>query len=93
MEKKQYVGTKDVTGLDAMLDRNQDELVDVLITKHPQIQEMKGAKHQIVAKVPAYNVEAQPVQARGRIVWNKAYLFQPHGPTFLDPAPDPPNPY
>jgi hypothetical protein len=89
MRKQERVGTKYTPALDSALDRNQDMMVDELLTPHPQLSEMKGAKHAIVAKVPAYNPEAQPVQARGRIVWNRAYQFQAHGPSYLDPIPDP----
>jgi hypothetical protein len=90
MEKKQYVGTKDTANLDAQLDRNQKEMVELLISPHTgRLQEMRGAQRKITSKVPAYNPEAQPVQARGRIVWNRAYSFQPHGPSYLDPVPDP----
>jgi hypothetical protein len=90
MDKKEYVGTKHVDNLDAQLDRNQSELVDILLTPHPKyLGETRGAKHRIVCSVPAYNHEAQPVQARGRIVWNEAYRFQAHGPSYLDPVPDP----
>lgn len=91
--KKQYVGTKHVPALQKKLDANQEALVDLVTTPHVKLPEIIGAKHRIVASVPAYNPDAQPVQARGRIVWNTAYVFQPHGPSFLDPVPDPPNPY
>ena len=90
MQKKQYIGSKNMPQLDQMVDRNQDDLVDTLTTPHPKYMgEKKGGKHQIVSRVPAYNPEAQPVQARGRIVWNTSYRFQSHGPSYLDPVPDP----
>jgi hypothetical protein len=71
------------------LSRNQSDLVDEIITPHVKLPETLGAKHHIVSTVPAHTPDAQPVQARGRIVWNKAYAFQPHGPSYVDPVPDP----
>ena len=89
MRRSQRVGTKYEPELDNYLDQNQNDLVDELITPHSyQLNEMLGSQHKIVSSVPAYNPEAQPVQARGRIVWNRAYSFQAHGPSFLDPIPD-----
>jgi hypothetical protein len=88
MRRQQRVGTKYESGLDAQLDHNQMELVDELITPHVRLPEKLGGG-KIVSSVPAYNHEAQPVQARGRIVWNRAYVFQPHGPSYIDPVPDP----
>lgn len=84
MRRSQRVGTKYEPGLDKALDRNQDSLIDELITPHTRISEMLGAKHKIVSSVPAYTPDAQPVQARGKIVWNKAYSFQAKGPSYLD---------
>lgn len=90
MRRSQKVGTKYEPELDNYLDQNQKDLVDALITPHSyQLNEMLGSSHKICSSVPAYNPEAQPTQARGRIVWNKAYSFQAHGPSFLDPIPDP----
>lgn len=88
MRRKQMAGTKYMPGLDAKLDANQDDLVNELLTPHTRIPEtLGGAK--IRSTVPAYIPDAQPVQARGRIVWNRAYAFQPHGPSYVDPVPDP----
>lgn len=85
MRKSQKVGTKYDPKLDASLDRNQKAMADELTTPHStRLNEMLGAKHQIVASYPAYEHDAQPVQARGRICWNKAYSFQPKGPSYLD---------
>lgn len=89
MRKKQMAGTKYLAPLDKALDRNQSDLVDELITPHVRLPERGGATCKIVSSVPAYEPDAQPTQARGRIVWNKAYVFQPHGPSYLDPVPDP----
>ena len=62
-------------------------MIDALTTPHNKVPaELLSAKHTIVSTVPAYNHEAQPVQARGRIVWNRAYTFQAHGPSYLDPT-------
>jgi hypothetical protein len=70
--------------LDAKLDKNQSDILDTLLQPHTRINETLGAKHKIVASYPAYEHDAQPVQARGRICWNRAYAFQPKGPTYLD---------
>lgn len=84
MRRSQRVGTKYMPELDAKLDRNQDDLIDTLLTPHTKIPETLGAKCKIVSSYPAHVPDAQPVQARGRIVWNKAYSFQPKGPSYLD---------
>ena len=85
MRRKQPVGTKYDEDLDGDLDRNQNTMVDELITPHfNRIPEMKGGHNKIVASVAAYEHDAQPVQARGRIVWSQAYRFQPKGPSYLD---------
>lgn len=89
LRKKQMAGTKYDGGLDKALDQNQNSLVDELITPHQRLPERGGATCKIVSKVPAYDHDAQPTQARGRIVWSKAYEFQPHGPSYIDPVPDP----
>lgn len=89
MRRAQRVGTKYDGDLDDKLNANQNALVDGLTTPHVRLPERLGAKHKIVAAYPAHEPDAQPVQARGKIVWNKAYSFQPHGPTYLDPIPDP----
>lgn len=86
MRKSQRVGTKYDPALDRALDKNQGDIIDELITPHTRINEMMGAKHAIVCSVPAHTPDAQPVQARGRIVWNKAYAFQARGPSYLDGA-------
>lgn len=89
MRKQQRAGTKYLPELDNALDENQRDLVDTLIHPHStRLNEMIGAQHRITSVVPAYEPDAQPVQARGRIVWSKAYAFQPHGPSYLDPVPD-----
>lgn len=85
MRKSQRVGTKYMPELDAKLDKNQDQLVDELITPHVRMPETLGAKHKIVSSYPVKQ-ETQPVQARGRIVWSNAYSFQPRGPSYLDGA-------
>lgn len=87
--KKQLVGSKRMPDLDAKLDRNQDDLVDALIEPHPKLPERGGGQYKITSRVPVYNPEAQPTTARGHIVWSRAYRFQPHGPTYIDPVPDP----
>ena len=88
LRRSEKVGTKYDPVLDTKLDRNQSDMVDALTTPHDRIPEtLGGAK--IRSTVPAYTPDAQPVQARGRIVWNRAYSFQPHGPSYLDPVPDP----
>jgi hypothetical protein len=89
MRKAQRVGTKYDPAVDKALDRNQESIVDELTTPHVRLPEKLGAKHRIVSSVPSHEPDAQPVQGRGRIVWNKAYSFQPHGPSYLDPIPDP----
>lgn len=90
MRRSQRTGTKYDPALDKMLDANQRDIVDELITPHStRLNEMIGSSKKIVCSVPAYIQEAQPVQGRGRIVWNKAYSFQPHGPSYVDPVPDP----
>lgn len=88
MRRKQLTGSRYDDQLANALDENQNGIVDALTTPNPRIPENGGAAHRIVAAYPAYEHDAQPVQARGRIVWNKAYSFQPHGPSFLDPVPD-----
>ena len=88
MRRSQKVGTKYMPGLDSALDRNQNTLMDELLKPHVRLPETLG-HGMIVCSVPAYLPEAQPVQARGRIVWNRAYQFQPHGPSYIDPIPDP----
>jgi hypothetical protein len=88
LRHKEYVGTKYSPELDHQLDRNQADIVDELTTPHARIPEMLGAKHRIVCSVPAHTPDAQPVQARGRIVWSRAYSFQARGPSYLDPTPD-----
>lgn len=90
MRRSQRVGTKYDPALDSALDANQADMVDELTTPHSaRLNEMIGSSKKIVSSIPAYNPEAQPVQHRGRIVWNKAYSFQAHGPSYLDPTPDP----
>jgi hypothetical protein len=87
MRRKQVDGTDYVPELENKLDTNQVDLVDELITPHStKLNEILGASHRIVSKIPAYEPEAQPVQARGRIVWSKAYSFQQKGPSYLDPT-------
>jgi hypothetical protein len=87
MRRREPVGTKYDAQLDAKLDRNQSDMVDALTTPHDRIPEMLGGA-KIRSTVPAYTPDAQPVQARGRIVWNRAYSFQAHGPSYLDPTSD-----
>lgn len=90
MRAKQDVGTKYAPALDAAAIRNQNALLDSLTTPHPErMAEMIASPHKIVSTVAAYEHDAQPVQARGRICWNRAYAFQPHGPSYIDPVPDP----
>lgn len=91
MRKKEMAGTKYDDRLDAAIDKNQQDMVDLVTEPHSyKLDEFVtgGGAHKICSTVPAYNVEAQPTQARGGIVWNKAYSFQPHGPSYLDPIPD-----
>lgn len=90
MDRKQPAGTKLMPEMDRKLDANQSALVDELITPHStKLNEILGCQHKITANYPAHNDQEQPVQARGRIVWNRAYAFQPHGPSYIDPIPDP----
>lgn len=84
MEKHEDDGTKEIVPLDRGLRKQKGQLVDELITPHVRLPEVLGPKHHIVASYPATLPDAQPVQARGRIVWNKAYDFQPKGPSNLD---------
>lgn len=84
MRKRQAVGTKYDADLDSALDENQNDIVDTLLQPHDRLPEMKGAKHHIVSSVASYTPDAQPVQARGHIVWNRAYVFQSKGPSYLD---------
>lgn len=86
MRKSQRVGTKYMPELDHALDRNQSDIIDELTTPHVRLPETLGPKHHIVCSYPATEPDAQPVQARGRICWNRAYEFQPRGPTYLDGA-------
>ena len=90
MRKQNRVGTKYDDRLDAAIDSNQQDLVDLVTQPHSyQLDEwVCCGGHKICASVPAYNVEAQPTQARGGIVWSKAYSFQPQGPSYLDPVPE-----
>lgn len=81
-------GTRYDGRLQGELSRNQSDMVDALTTPHVRLPETLGAKHSIVSTVPAYTPDSQPVQARGRICWNRAYTFQPRGPSYLDPTPD-----
>jgi hypothetical protein len=85
---KVVVGTKLIHQLDNEVDRNQNDIVNTLLTPHSTNGETKGAKHRIVASYPVHQ-ETQPVQARGHPIWNKAYDFQSKGPSYLDPVPDP----
>jgi hypothetical protein len=87
LRRSEKVGTKYSPELDHQLDRNQADIVDELITPHDRIPEMLGGA-KIRSRVPAYTPDAQPVQARGRIVWSRAYTFQARGPSYLDPTPD-----
>lgn len=90
MRKKTENGVQYLGGLERTLDRNQSGIIDELTHPHStRLNEMLGAQHRITSKIPAHTPDAQPVQARGRIVWNKAYEFQPRGPSYLDGAPDP----
>lgn len=90
MRKREVDGTRYAPQLEAELDNNQERIVDELLTPHPQMPEFKGsAGHKICCSVPAHEPDAQPVQARGHIVWNRAYEFQPRGPSYLDPVSDP----
>jgi hypothetical protein len=90
VRRKQVDGTNYDPDVDRQLNANQHDIVSELITPHStRLNEMLGAQHRITSVVAAHEPDAQPVQARGRIVWNKAYSFQPHGPSYLDPIPDP----
>lgn len=89
MRIKTSNGTRYDAKLGGALARNQSDLVDEVITPHVRLPENIGAQHKITCSVPAYTPDEQPVQARGRIVWSRAYAFQPHGPSYLDPIPDP----
>lgn len=89
MRMKEMDGTNYEGDLSKAIDRNQKSIVDELITPHStQLSEMICSPHKIVSKIPAHVPEAQAVQARGRICWNKAYDFQTHGPSYLDPRPE-----
>ena len=91
MRKAEHTGTKYDTALDRKLDNNQQSMVDEVTQPHSyKLDEYVtgGGVSKICASVPAYQVEAQPVQARGGVVWNKAYSFQAHAPSYLDPVPD-----
>lgn len=91
MRKAERVGTKYDDRLDAAVDKNQQELVDAVTKPHSYVLPENvtgGGVHKICASYPAQATGEQAVQARGRIVWNKAYKFQPHGPSYLDPIPD-----
>lgn len=84
MRRNQRVGTKYDASLDDKLDANQTDLVNTLLTpREPYLGETRGATQRIVCSYPVIQ-ETQPVQARGRIVWNSAYTFQPKGPSYLD---------
>ena len=89
MRRKNPDGTDYLPELETQVDANQSEMVDALTTPHPKMGESLGSACHIVSRVPAYEPDAQPVQARGRVLWNRAYAFQPHGPSYLDPVPDP----
>ena len=90
MRRQERVGTKYDSELDESLDANQRDIADELLTPHStRLNEYIGSSKKIVSSVPAYEPDAQAVQARGRIVWNRAYSFQAHGPSYLDPTPDP----
>ena len=90
MRKSQRVGTKYDPDLDRKLDANQQDMVDEVTHPHSyQLDEwVCCAGHKICASYPSYQVDAQPTQARGGIVWNKAYKFQPQGPSYLDGVPE-----
>jgi hypothetical protein len=88
MRRKTEAGVRYDAPLQQELARNQSDLIDEVITPHLRMPETLGAKHKIVCSVPAHTPDAQPVQARGRIVWSRAYEFQARGPSYLDPTPD-----
>lgn len=91
MRKKEVTGTRYDAQVDKELDANQQDLVDEVTKPHSYVLPENvtgGGVHKICASYPAHNDQAQAVQARGRIVWNRAYKFQPHGPSYLDPIPD-----
>jgi hypothetical protein len=75
----------DLSQLDAAVRANQNDIIDTLLTPQVRLPERGGAIHKIVASYPVMQ-ETQPVQARGGIVWNTAYDFQPKGPSYLDPT-------
>jgi hypothetical protein len=89
LEKSEDSGVKrHLPDLDSALKDNQRSIVDDLLVPHStRLDEIIGPAHRIVASYPAHTAEAQHTQARGRIVWNRS--FQPHGPSYLDPVPDP----
>jgi hypothetical protein len=90
MRRSQKVGTKYDPQVDAALDKNQNDLVDELITPHStKLNEMLGCSHKIVASYPAHTDPQMPIRGQGAVVWNNSYDFQAHGPTYLDPIPDP----
>jgi hypothetical protein len=89
VRKHEDNGDRYMPKLSDQADRNQKDLVDDLITPHStQLSEMIASPHKIVSSIPAYEPEVQAVQARGRICWSKAYDFQSHGPSYLDPRPE-----
>jgi hypothetical protein len=90
MRKKERVGSRYVPELQGRLTANQHDLADELTTPHSyKITEYIANNHKIISRVPAQNPEAQPTQARGGIVWSRAFTYQPHAPSYLDPVPDP----
>jgi hypothetical protein len=89
MRRRQPVGTKYDADLDNTLDANQNDIVDTLITPHVKLNEMRGAQHKITASYPAHHDPQMPIRGKGPIVWSRAYAFQPKGPSYLDPVPDP----
>lgn len=90
MRKKERTGSRYLPGLQDRLNAQQVDMADELTTPHSyKIAEFVDAGHKIVSTVPAQNPEQQPVQGRGRIVWSRAYTYQPHAPSYLDPVPDP----
>lgn len=85
MRKKEQTGTDYDPALTQKLYQNQNDITNTLTEPNPnRMSEMIGNPHKIVSSVPAYNPEAQPTQARGKIVWNNAYSFQSKGPSYLD---------
>lgn len=96
MRRKNVAGYKYDKDLNAQIDANQKDIVDELIHPHStRLDEIIGPCFQIRSKIPAQDpaVYAQPVSARGRIVWNRAYSYQAGVPSYLDPVPDPPMSY